>query len=148
MGPFKLCQRNKPKTLDVSAYISIHVLLMPWLFRPWAYIQIYSNATKGKESLHFPFLSKTSFPAYIWDLTAIFWILVDCFRPFFNICPTQWVRPFVGWLLEGVTLFNFRGLSAPLVLAQRRQVTRFSIELFLNKIYRYEYIQTKLRSLL
>lgn len=70
MGPFKLCQRNKPKTLCVSAYISIHVLLMPRLFRPWAYIQIYSNAMKGKETLHFPILSKTCFPADIWDLTA------------------------------------------------------------------------------
>ena len=68
MGPFKLCQRNKPKTLCVSAYISIHVLLMPRLFRPWAYIQIYSNAMKGKET--FPILSKTCFPADIWDLTA------------------------------------------------------------------------------
>ena len=70
MGPFKLCQNNKPKTLCVSAYISIHVLLMPRLFRPWAYIQIYSNAMKGKETLHFPILSKTCFPADIWDLTA------------------------------------------------------------------------------
>ena len=70
MGPFKLCQRNKPKTLCVSAYISIHVLLMPRLFRPWAYIQIYSNAMKGKETLHFPILSKTCFPADIWDLMA------------------------------------------------------------------------------
>ena len=96
MGPFKLCQRNKPKTLCVSAYISIHVLLMPRLFRPWAYIQIYSNAMKGKETLHFPILSKTCFPADIWDLTAtwrIFFILIDCFSTLLGpILPSESVR--------------------------------------------------------
>ena len=56
-------------------------------------------------------------------------LLFDTFRTY----SIQWIRPLVDGLLEvGVTLFDFRGLSAPLVLAQRRQVTRSSIELVSN----------------
>ena len=135
MGPFKLCQRNKPQP---CVYQPTFLFMFCWCHgcsdpeHTFKYIQ---TPWREKKLYIFQFYQRHVFlltfgilrqPGEFFHSDRL---LFDTFRTY----STQWIRPLVDGLLEvGVTLFDFRGLSAPLVLAQRRQVTRSSIELVSN----------------